>query len=123
MPSKPKHPCYHGGCPNLAEAGQKYCVIHRKEHASDYDRFDRDPASKGRYNYQWRKIRARFLRTHPFCQKCRDEGRYVKATEVHHILPLGDGGTHNESNLMALCHSCHSRITLTATNEKKRRSG
>ena len=31
--------------------------------------------------------------------------------ESHHILPLSRGGTHAESNLMALCKPCHSRIT------------
>lgn len=33
------------------------------------------------------------------------------AAEVHHIVPLSAGGTHDESNLMALCKPCHSRIT------------
>jgi 5-methylcytosine-specific restriction protein A len=33
------------------------------------------------------------------------------AAEVHHILPLSQGGTHAEANLMALCKECHSRIT------------
>jgi 5-methylcytosine-specific restriction protein A len=30
---------------------------------------------------------------------------------VHHILPLARGGTHDRSNLMSLCTSCHSAIT------------
>jgi 5-methylcytosine-specific restriction protein A len=30
---------------------------------------------------------------------------------VHHILPLARGGTHDRSNLMSLCTSCHSTIT------------
>ena len=33
------------------------------------------------------------------------------AQEVHHILPLSRGGTHDDSNLMALCKPCHSEIT------------
>ncbi|HOE18067.1 MAG TPA: HNH endonuclease [Syntrophorhabdaceae bacterium] len=33
------------------------------------------------------------------------------AEEVHHIIPLSKGGTHDESNLMSLCTSCHSEIT------------
>lgn len=33
------------------------------------------------------------------------------AQEVHHIKPLAQGGTHETDNLMALCTSCHSRIT------------
>jgi len=39
------------------------------------------------------------------------EGRITPAEEVHHVLPLSHGGTHSEDNLMALCKSCHSRIT------------
>ena len=42
---------------------------------------------------------------------CRREGRVTAAAEVHHIVPLSAGGTHDESNLMALCKPCHSRIT------------
>jgi 5-methylcytosine-specific restriction protein A len=30
---------------------------------------------------------------------------------VHHILPLSKGGGNETSNLMALCKSCHSKIT------------
>ena len=41
---------------------------------------------------------------------CRAHGRFVVATLVHHIKPLGDGGTHDESNLMSLCVSCHEKI-------------
>ncbi|WP_396631581.1 HNH endonuclease [Longibaculum muris] len=30
--------------------------------------------------------------------------------EVHHKLPLSEGGTHERSNLIALCKSCHAKI-------------
>jgi hypothetical protein len=30
--------------------------------------------------------------------------------EVHHIIPLSEGGTNDESNLMSLCRSCHEKI-------------
>ncbi len=33
------------------------------------------------------------------------------STEVDHILPLAQGGTHDRSNLQGLCHSCHSSKT------------
>ncbi|MBR7136084.1 MAG: HNH endonuclease, partial [Clostridia bacterium] len=36
---------------------------------------------------------------------CRREGRITATQEVHHIIPLADGGTHEDSNLMALCKS------------------
>ncbi len=68
---------------------------------------------KKRYKGMWPKIRSHFLYAHPLCQVCLEEGRYTEATEVHHIRPLSDGGTHDPANLMALCKSCHSRITAT----------
>ena len=30
--------------------------------------------------------------------------------EIHHKKPLSEGGTHDRSNLIALCKSCHSTI-------------
>ena len=34
----------------------------------------------------------------------------LRSEEVHHKLPLAEGGTHEASNLIALCKSCHARI-------------
>lgn len=50
---------------------------------------------------------------------CKAKGRYTTATEVHHIKPLVEGGTNEETNLMALCKPCHSGITITALNTHK----
>ena len=33
----------------------------------------------------------------------------VPTEEIHHKLPLSKGGTHDRSNLIALCKPCHSR--------------
>ncbi|WP_231391317.1 HNH endonuclease [Megasphaera vaginalis (ex Srinivasan et al. 2021)] len=41
---------------------------------------------------------------------CLTNKRYIKAEEVHHIIPLSEGGTHEEANLMSLCRSCHEKI-------------
>lgn len=30
--------------------------------------------------------------------------------EVYHIVPATRGGTHEDSNLMSLCRSCHNKI-------------
>jgi len=117
MPRKPKRPCGHRGCPNLTDG--YYCEQHRKEHAKDYNTFRRDPASNKKYSGAWRKIRARFISAHPLCEECRRSGRLTPATEVHHVKPLSEGGGHEWNNLMSLCHECHSRITMTATNARK----
>lgn len=41
------------------------------------------------------------------CQGCGDEGSPL---QVHHIVPLGAGGTNAKSNLIALCEQCHGRV-------------
>ena len=35
------------------------------------------------------------------------KGVYTPTEEIHHKLPLSQGGTHDRSNLMALCKECH----------------
>ena len=109
MPYKAMKPCGYPGCPALTE--RQYCPEHQKLVSSHYNRYERDPASKKRYGYQWQKVRARFLAAYPLCAECLAHGQATPASEVHHILPLSRGGTHDEDNLMALCKECHSRIT------------
>ena len=109
MPRKPKRPCAYPGCPELTD--DYYCDKHRKETNLQYERYGRDKETKKMYGARWRKIRALFVSQHPFCQQCLKENRMVPTEEVHHIVPLRHGGTHDEGNLMALCKSCHSRIT------------
>ena len=116
MPNKPKRPCRYKDCPKLTDNPRGYCEEHAKLEFKIYDKYIRSPEHKKRYNYQWRKLRARFLNQNPLCEMCKEQGRYTQATEVHHIKPLSEGGTNEETNLMALCHSCHSRITMTAIN-------
>lgn len=71
----------------------------------------RDPESKKRYGRAWKRIRDRHIAQHPLCEVCKRNGRLTQAEEVHHILPLSHGGTHEDSNLMSLCKACHSKIT------------
>jgi 5-methylcytosine-specific restriction protein A len=75
-----------------------------------YDTFTRGYSTGKRYGRQWRKIRTRYVRKHPLCERCLLEGRYVPVEEVHHIVPLSEGGSNDESNLMSLCHSCHEKM-------------
>lgn len=115
MPRKAKRPCRYRGCPRLTELPSGYCPEHEKLATQIYNK-SRRVELNARYGSKWRKLRARFLNQHPLCEQCRLQGRYTTATEVHHIKPLSDGGTNEESNLMPLCKSCHSRITMTAIN-------
>lgn len=67
------------------------------------------------YTYRWKKLRDRFIAQHPYCEECFKQGKIVMATDVDHIVPhKGDRSLlYDEQNLQALCHSCHSRKTVT----------
>lgn len=69
---------------------------------------------KSRY---WKIMRESVLRhDHYECQRCKAEGRYTRATTVHHVkhlkdrpdlaLSMFDG---DERQLVSLCESCHNK--------------
>ena len=75
-----------------------------------YDKYERDPNINKTYGRAWKRIRDRHIREHPLCEECLKHGIYKPAEEVHHKLPLSQGGTHEQRNLIALCQPCHSKI-------------
>ncbi|MBQ9664807.1 MAG: HNH endonuclease [Oscillospiraceae bacterium] len=105
MPSRPNTPCRHPGCPALVPYGQKYCDKHKLLHPEEV----RSASARG-YGRAWQKARQRYLAAHPLCVECMKEGKYVKATDVDHIIPhRGDKRLFwDEGNWQALCHSHHS---------------
>ena len=109
MPKRPKRPCSFPGCPELTDG--RFCPVHDKQEAQLYEKYQRDPATKKRYGRAWKRIRDRYIAAHPLCEQCLKAGKLIPAEEVHHILPLSAGGTHDERNLMSLCITCHSGIT------------
>ena len=108
LPRKPKHPCHHPGCPKLTE--KRFCEEHEKEYNRNYEKYGRDPAVRRRYGRAWKRIRDSYVKTHPFCEECFAKGIIVPVEEVHHRIPLAEGGDHRRENLISLCKSCHARI-------------
>lgn len=108
MPKRPKRPCSFPGCPKLTDG--RFCEEHAKEEAKRYEKYDRDPAVRRRYGRAWKRIRDSYVEAHPLCEKCLESGLLVPTEEVHHKVPLAEGGTHNRANLISLCKSCHARI-------------
>ena len=62
--------------------------------AQRYEKYDRDPAVRRRYGRAWKRIRDRYIQEHPLCELCQWDGRLTPAEEVHHKVPLSEGGTH-----------------------------
>jgi 5-methylcytosine-specific restriction protein A len=75
-----------------------------------YNKYQRDPASKKRYDKTWRHIRDRFLAANPLCEVCKAEGKLTPASLVHHRKPLSEGGTNDWGNLQSLCCFHHNQM-------------
>lgn len=119
MPRKPKRGCAYPGCPRLTDG--QYCEEHRKLMESRYNKYERSPDVHKKYGRAWKRIRDRYVMEHPLCEMCLKEGRLTPVEEVHHIIPVSQGGTHDRSNLMSLCQSCHTKIHMEIGDRQIRR--
>ena len=108
VPRSPKKPCAYPGCPRLTD--RRFCQEHEKLDRDRYNKYERSPDVNRKYGRAWKRIRDRYAAAHPLCEQCLKEGRLTSVEEVHHILPISQGGTHDTSNLMSLCQSCHTKI-------------
>ena len=108
MPYKPNKPCRHPGCAALVPSGQKFCERHKAMHPEEV----RSAAGRG-YGAAWQKARRQYLEAHPLCVMCEEEGKYVKATVVDHIIPhRGDPELFwDQSNWQPLCKHHHDMKT------------
>lgn len=108
MPRKPKKPCAYPGCPKLTDG--RYCEEHETVH-----REQRVSAAGRGYDSRWQRERKRFLKEHPLCIKCMDEGKYVRATVVDHIKPHRGDQTlfWDKGNWQSLCKHHHDVKTMT----------
>ena len=48
-----------------------------------------------------------FTRDNNICQRCKKQ---PKILDVHHIIPIVNGGTHALDNLISLCPKCHKAV-------------
>ena len=112
MPRKPQRGCAYGRCGRLAVPDSQYCEEHKALVNKQYNTFERSPDVNRKYGRAWKRIRDRYAAAHPLCERCLKEGQLTPVEEVHHILPISQGGTHDARNLMSLCQSCHTKIHL-----------
>lgn len=91
---------------------QKANSLARSDQYKKYDYFERNKETVAMYNSTaWKKVRNLYIAKHPLCEVCTMRGFVTIAREIHHRVPLSEGGSLlEESNLQALCHSCHMQI-------------
>ena len=77
MPRRPKTPCKYPGCPRLVPYGRKYCDEHERQCQGE-----RASAEIRGYGREWQKARKFFLKRHPWCVRCKANGRLIPATVV-----------------------------------------
>ncbi|MGO4181211.1 HNH endonuclease [Paenibacillus sp. TAF43_2] len=66
------------------------------------------------YNHKWNKARERFLKQHPVCVHCQNDGKIVAASVVDHIIPhKGDQEKFwDVTNWQPLCETHHNIKTV-----------
>lgn len=102
MPERAARPCGVKECPGLVRDGAcSLCGPVRRR----ADRGRGTAAQRG-YGARWQRLRKLYVRHHPLCVVCG-----APATDVDHITPKRRGGSDDESNLQALCSTCHNRKT------------
>ena len=107
-----KRMCLEPGCSGIAAQGG-YCEKHaRQGNLSLFEGTRRKGSAAyiSLYNTgAWRRMRAAFLKAHPFCAVCG-----APATVADHIIPHkgNEALFFDEASLQPLCKACHSRKTL-----------
>lgn len=73
-------------------------------------------------SYKWQKKREEILkRDHFECQDCKKNGKYTRATDIHHIKNLVDHEdlALDDNNLISLCESCHNKRHVKESKPKE----
>lgn len=85
MPRRPKSICRQPGCGALLDS-PGFCSKHAAiRQTADTER--RGTAHERGYTSAWTKARTHYLRSHPLCVHCENEGVVTAATVVDHITP------------------------------------
>lgn len=97
------------------------CSSHERARRKEDDAHRGSRHQRG-YDAEWDALRVQILeRDQYLCQVGRGRpGCLVDASQVDHIVPLADGGSHSPTNLQAICTACHGRKTGSERAERRR---
>ena len=115
MALRPKTICNWAGCGKTIDQG-RYCDKHQAVYEANENRRKaiRNVDHSKMYTWNWRKYSHNYIKAHPLCRICLEDGKIIPATEVDHITPhKGDKNLFwQEDNHQPLCKPCHSRKTV-----------
>ena len=123
---RPPRPCKKPACPGVTQDPSGYCEKHqpygaelKRQRVTRYEAHRPNRIKRG-HDAHWYKFRKVYLHRNPLCAMCAKDSWTREAVHIHHIKALADGGEkYDEANLMPVCHSCHSKITLAENNKKR----
>ena len=84
----------------LTENLEKEFIIIRNRLKSLYDYWLERPPD-------WEERRKYYLGQKPFCEECFSDINDNVILQVHHIIPISQGGSHKSDNFKVLCRTCH----------------
>lgn len=101
------------GCRALVQSA-RYCPTHEALTRKAADA-KRGSAHERGYGKRWQSASKGFLRQHPLCVRCKDQGTTAAAQVVDHIKPHRGDMTlfWDRSNWQPLCKRCHDIKTAT----------
>lgn len=93
-----------------------YCTKHEKSRKKlPGRRIDNRTAHQRGYDITWQRFRWDYMRHHHDCEWCGEP-----AQELHHKVPLKDGGEpYDVNNVVALCRVCHRLVHERLERESK----
>jgi 5-methylcytosine-specific restriction enzyme A len=101
--------CSEPGCGTVIPGAGK-CETHDREAKAKRDAMRPSSTERGYNSPEWRRIRAAYMAAHPVCEA--PWGCIHPSQHCDHIDGSGPFGDNSDSNLSALCASCHSKKTV-----------
>jgi hypothetical protein len=100
--------CQVKGCSNEG----RYCRKHASLTIKPVPEINKVSEKKKEMDKQYKKIRAAFLKSHPFCE-ANIEGCGKVAVEIHHKRGrIGEDDYLNDKYFLAVCRPCHHLLEL-----------
>lgn len=97
----------------MATAPKTHKPLHSGFVRIEHDKRRGSAVERG-YDWTWHKLRESYVKQHPLCEDCEQDGLTVPVDEVDHIIPINgpnDPLLLDPQNLRSRCKACHVKKT------------